>query len=283
LSSYEEARAALGARLRKLRKDAGLTGEQLARRFGWQQSKVSRIETGKQNASEADITAWAQAVGAASEVVEELLAGLKAVQVEYATWQQQHRAGVFAKQQALLDLEAKTITVRAFDPVVIPGLLQTAEYARWRLIEGPELYESPDDVAAAAVRTRMQRQEVLYNPAKRFRFVVTEATLRYQLCPAETLRGQLDRLVAVSTLGNVELGVIPFSVRVPLAPMHGFWIFDDQLVTVETFGGELMLREPQEIELYAKAFETLQGAALFGEQARAIITQVLADLRQLGN
>jgi hypothetical protein len=129
----------------------------------------------------------------------------------------------------------------------------------------------------------MQRQEVLYNPAKRFRFVVTEATLRYQLCPAETLRGQLDRLVAVSTLGNVELGVIPFSVRVPLAPMHGFWIFDDQLVTVETFGGELMLREPQEIELYAKAFETLQGAALFGEQARAIITQVLADLRQLGN
>jgi hypothetical protein len=77
--------------------------------------------------------------------------------------------------------------------------------------------------------------------------------------------------------------VIPFSVRVPLAPMHGFWIFDDQLVTVETFGGELMLREPDELELYAKAFETLQGAAVFGEQARAIITQVLADLRQLGN
>jgi transcriptional regulator with XRE-family HTH domain len=282
LSSYEEARAALGARLRQLRKDAGLTGEQLARRFGWQQSKVSRIETGKQNASEADITAWAQAVGAASEVVEELLAGLKAVQIEYATWRQQHQAGVLAKQQALLDLEAKTTTVRAFDPVVIPGLLQTAEYARWRLIEGPELYESPDDVAAA-VRARMQRQEVLYNPAKRFRFVVTEATLRYQLCPAETLRGQLDRLVAVSSLGNVVLGVIPFSIRVPLAPMHGFWIFDDQLVTVETFGGELMLREPHELDLYARAFETLQAAAVFGEQSRAIITQVLADLRQLVN
>jgi len=99
LSSYEEARAALGARLRQLRKDAGLTGEQLARRFGWQQSKVSRIETGKQNASEADITAWAQAVGAASEVVEELLAGLKAVQIEYATWRQQHQAGGQADQQ----------------------------------------------------------------------------------------------------------------------------------------------------------------------------------------
>jgi transcriptional regulator with XRE-family HTH domain len=282
LSSYQEARAALGARLRQLRKDANLTGEQLAGRFGWQQSKVSRIETGKQTASEADLTAWAQAVGATPQVVEELLTRLKAVQVEYASWRQQHQAGVLAKQQALLDLEAQVTTIRAFDPVVVPGLLQTAEYARWRLAEGPELYQSPDDVAAA-VKVRMQRQEILYNPAKRFRFVVTEATLRYQLCPAEALRGQLDRLVAVSSLGNVELGVIPFNVRVPLAPMHGFWIFDEQLVTVETFGGELMLREPAQIELYARAFDALRGAARFGEQARAILTQVLADLRQVGD
>jgi len=282
LSSYQEARAALGARLRQLRKDADLTGEQLAGRFGWQQSKVSRIETGKQTASEADITAWAQAVGAPSAVIDELRAHLKTVQVEYETWRQQHQAGVLAKQQALLELETEVTTIRAFDPVVIPGLLQTAEYARWRLAEGPEPYESPDDVAAA-VKVRMQRQEVLYNPARRFRFIVTEATLRYQLCPAETLRGQLDRLIAVSSLGNVELGVIPFSVRVPLAPMHGFWIFDDQLVTVETFGGELMLREPAQIELYAKAFDALQRAALVGEQARAALTRVLGDLRQLGD
>ena len=282
MSSYLEARATLGARLRQLRKDANLTGEQLAGHFGWQQSKVSRIETGRQTASEADITAWAQAVGAPSAVVGELLARLQTVQVEYATWRRQHRAGVLARQHDLLDLETQVIFIRAFDPVVIPGLLQTAEYARWRLAEGPELYESPDDVAAA-VRVRMQRQEILYNPAKRFRFVVTEATLRYRLCPVETLRGQLDRLIAVSSLGNVEFGVIPFVARVPLAPMHGFWIFDDQLVTVETFGAELMLRERAEIELYTKVFDTLQETALHGEQARAVLTRILEDLRPLSD
>jgi len=279
LASYQQARQALGARLRQLRKDADLTSMQLATLLGWPQSKVSRIETGKQAASEDDLAAWAQAIGASSEVASELLARRQAVQVDYAAWRRQHRSGVVARQQAILDLEAEVPSIRAFEPAVIPGLLQTAGYARWLLAEGPELYAAPDDVAEA-LRVRMQRQQVLYEPAKRFHFVVTEAALRFQLCPLEELRGQLDRLIALSTLDNVELGIIPFSVRMPLAPVHGFWLFDDQVVTVETFAAELVLREPEEIALYAKVFDTMRAAAWYDDQARSIVTRVLQDSRQ---
>ena len=75
----------------------------------------------------------------------------------------------------------------------MPGLLQTPEYARYRLSESLEEIGAADDVDEA-VGARMQRQQVLYRPGKRFNFVITEAVLRYRLCPPEALAGQLDRL-----------------------------------------------------------------------------------------
>ena len=99
-----------------------------------------------------------------------------------------------------------------------------------------------------------------------------------RICPPAVLRAQLDRLIAVSGLGNVELAVIPFSTEVPKAPTHGFWIFDDTLVLVETVNAELAIRDPDDVALYERLFEMYWDVADLGEDATRVITQVAVEL-----
>ena len=107
---------------------------------------------------------------------------------------------------------------------------------------------------------------------------MTEAALRFRLCPAETMLAQLDRLISLSALPNVKLGIISFETTFQIAPWHGFWILDDDRVMIETYSAELNLAQPQEIQLYATIFEQLASAARYGRAARAIITRVIDDL-----
>jgi transcriptional regulator with XRE-family HTH domain len=277
LSSYRVTREALGARLRALRLGAERDQGELAQQLGWSQSKVSRIETGSVTPSEADVRAWGQAVNAPAETIADLVARLGTVKSEYSAWRRQFREGTRSKQQDYIELEATTARLRVFEPILVAGLLQTAEYARYRLADVHTLYGTPDDVAEG-VRTRMQRQQVLYDQGKRFEFLLLESALRLRVCPAEVLRGQLGHLLALSTLSNVELGVIPADSRLATAPMHGFWIFDDELVLVETIAAELMLREPEEIALYGGVFDTLREAASFDDEMRLVLAGLLKEL-----
>jgi transcriptional regulator with XRE-family HTH domain len=277
LTSSRVTREALGARLRGLRLGANRDQGQLAEQLGWSQSKVSRIETGSVTPSEADVKAWGRAVHAPAETMAELLARLGTVKSEYSAWRRQFSEGTRSKQQDYIELEASTARLRVFEPILVPGLLQTAEYARHRLADVHTLYGTPDDIAEG-VRTRMQRQQVLYDQGKRFEFLLLESALRLRVCPAEVLRGQLGHLLALSTLSNVDLGVIPADGQVATAPMHGFWIFDDELVLVETIAAELMLREPEEIALHGNVFDTLREAARFDDDMRLILTGLLKEL-----
>ena len=127
--------------------------------------------------------------------------------------------------------------------------------ARWVLEAVIALRGLPND--AEGVRARLERQQMLYDPAKRFRFLVTEAALRYLLCPPEVLRGQLDRLLAVAGLPNVELAILPFDVQLPYPALHGFWMYDDKVVLVDTNTAELALRDADDIALYERLFELL--------------------------
>ncbi|HMH92038.1 MAG TPA: Scr1 family TA system antitoxin-like transcriptional regulator [Streptosporangiaceae bacterium] len=108
---------------------------------------------------------------------------------------------------------------------------------RVRVVSEPHSVEydgAPDDLDEA-VGVRMQRQQILYRTGKQFHFVITEAVLRYRLCPPEVMLGQLDRLVTLSTMPTIRFGVIPFEAKLPLAPVHGFWLMDERVVIVENF------------------------------------------------
>lgn len=273
MTGIQRGREEFGSRLRSLREGAQLTGMALARQLGWPGSKVSKLEHGKQLPTTADITAWVETIGGSAELRADLLADLRAVRLEHRTWARLLRRGTADRQRAVRPLDEATTLLRAFEPALIPGLLQTAEYARWVLDGVIALRGLPNDVAEG-VRARLDRQQMLYDPGKQFRFLMTEAALRYLLCPPEVLRGQLDRLLAVAGLPNIELAVLPFSVQLPYPALHGFWMYDNKLVLVDTNTAELALRDQDDLALYERLFELLweraDRGAYFFELVRAL-------------
>jgi transcriptional regulator with XRE-family HTH domain len=275
-ANVQEARSALGQQLRELRQQARLSGRQLADELSWPPSKVSKLENAHQTPSDDDIRDWTGATNGQAET-EALLASLHTLEVQHAEWRRILRAGMRPHQNELAELDQKTRLFRAFEATVIPGLLQTAEYARARFAEGSRVLRLPNDVDEA-VRGRIRRQEILYRPDKRFHFVLTEAALRMRLCPPEVMLGQLDRLVTFSALPNVRLGIIGFETRYATSPWHGFWLYDNDRVLVETYSAALNLAQPQEIALYSSVFEELAAVASYGRPARAIITRITDDL-----
>lgn len=253
-----------------------MSGRQLAESLSWPASKVSKLENGRQSPTDQDIHDWTQVTGTAVEA-EALLASLHTLEVQHAEWQRQIRTGLRPHQQEIAELDAKTRLFRAFEPTFVPGLLQTAEYARARFAQSITVFKVPNDINEA-VALRAKRQDMLYRPDKRFHFVLTEAVLRYRLCAPEVMLGQFDRLVALSALPNVKLGIIGFETQYVVAPAHGFWLLDHDLVMVETFSAELNLAQPQEIALYATVFDQLAAVASYGRAARGIINRVVDDL-----
>lgn len=276
--SVGQAQEALGSKLRELRKSEDLTGRQLAERLAWPASKISKLETGRQTPSADDLVAWVEVTTNAPQDAAALRAMLQTLETAYADWQRLLRGGVHHHQGTWSNMERRATRLRAFDPAFVPGLLQTAGYARHRLAQAVTVFGTTNDIEDA-VRARMARQDILYDPRKRFYFVLTEAVLRYRLCPPEVMLPQLDRLVAASTLPNVRLGIVGFDTPYVIAPGHGFWLFDDEKVLVETFSAELTLAQPQEIELHTKVFGAMASVASYGATAREIITSVMEDLR----
>ncbi|MEO3803283.1 DUF5753 domain-containing protein [Nonomuraea sp. B1E8] len=276
MSTYQKAREALGLRLRELRRDARLTGQQLAEAHGWHRTKIPKIEGGKQTPSDADIEAWATTCGV-PEQVPELIASLRALESHYIEYRRMFRAGMAPRQATFGEYEAAAAVIRNFETCFVPGLLQTMEYARHRLTEGRAAHAAPDDLDQA-VAARMARQQILYSSGRRFHFVVTEAVLTLRLCPVDALVGQLEKLAVASTMRTIRFGVIPADAVYPVAPIHGFHIFDDQRVITETIAAALTITQPSEVGAYLSAFDKLASTAVYGRDARALIEQVVDEL-----
>jgi hypothetical protein len=124
----------------------------------------------------------------------------------------------------------------------------------------------------------MQRQEMLYRQDKHFHFILTEAGLYNRLCALDVMLGQLDRLISLTSLRNVRLGIISADTQFVVDPRHSFWLYNNDLVRIETYSAELNLRQPQEIELYTSIFESHAGIASYGAAARAIVQRVIAQI-----
>lgn len=275
-TGVDEARNALGKRLRELRVAAKLSGKELAESLSWVGSKVSKIENGKQTPTDDDIKDWTRATESEDQTAS-LLAALHNLELQHAEWQRVLKAGMKSHQLTLSQLDERTKFYRGFENTVIPGLTQTPEYARARFAQVVMVHRVPNDINEA-VKVRMQCQEMLYRPDKRFHFVITEAALRYRLVGRDIMIGQLDRLMAMTSMRNVKLGIIDFKTQYVTDPRHGFWVYDDHLVQFESYSAEINLRQPQEIELYTGIFEHLAAVASYGSEARAIISRVMHEL-----
>jgi transcriptional regulator with XRE-family HTH domain len=275
-SQAREAREALGARLREVRITAGLTGRALALAAGWHFTKVSKIEHGAITAAEDDIRAWCRACGAEDQAAE-LIETARAVETLYVEWRRQTRAGLKHFQDASLPLYERTSLFRVYEPLVMPGLLCTAAYAAAMFRFWSSFLDLTGDLDAA-VAARMDRQKVLYTGSRRFVFVLEEQALRTRVGDAMVMAGQLDRLLAVTSLPHIKLGVIPRDASRVAWSQGNFWIFDDARVNVETVSAALTITTKREIILYERLFELLQRSAVYGRDASALISGALADL-----
>ncbi|MEN3306282.1 MAG: hypothetical protein V7603_2484 [Micromonosporaceae bacterium] len=276
-SAARQAQEALGVRLRELRKDAGFTGRTLAAATGQHFTRVSKIEHGVQPPSDADIREWCRACGAEDQIPD-LIATLRAVESAYLEFRRQARSGVKRVLGAhTASLYEQTSLFRIYEHNVIPGLFQTADYSAAMLSFWIDFLETPNDLDQA-VAVRIERQRVIYQRGKRFAVVLEEQALRTWFGDAATQAAQLDRLLAVMSLPNVSVGIVPLMVERAAVPSAGFWIFDNSLTALETPTASLEVTRPNEIELYGRMFERLQTSAVYGPDARAIIRHTMDEL-----
>jgi transcriptional regulator with XRE-family HTH domain len=275
-STTQPASEALGGRLREIRKDAGLSGRALAALAGWHFTKVSKIELAKQNPSDADIRAWCGYCHAENQVAD-LIATLRNIESQYIEWRRTFRAGTKRRQETQRKWEHEAQLIRIYEPLLIPGILHTAAYATKIVRTAVSFYGIPDDVEQS-VDTRLARQDALYAGIRRFHIIIGEQALKTRLGEVDILQGQLGRVLEASTLPRLRLGIIPSAAVHEVWPIHGFWLFDNRMARVETYTAELTVTQPREIALYAKAFDGLARSAVYGQPARALITQALGGL-----
>jgi len=276
-------RRRLGRELRSLRERTGQSGSQFARELGWHQTRVSKIELGQQFPTEDDIRAWTAAAGDTAAAAR-LIAMRDAAQVAYRTFRQQFRdaGGAAGRQADIAAMESMSVVIGEFQPAFIPGRLQTYGYALevLQLPSGPGSWGESDEDIERAARTRVElQQQILYDKNKQLRVVVHEAALRTRYGSADTMLGQLDRLLSLTGLPSLELGVIPFAVASPVLGLSGFIIYDDHLVIVETLTGEQQLSDEAEVSRYAGWFDLLRQTAVTGREAATVIQAVADDLR----
>jgi transcriptional regulator with XRE-family HTH domain len=265
-------RSRLADVLRELRKQAGLSGDRLAARSGISQSKISKIENGRILPSVLDVERILNSLDVPETVRAEVSVLARLANTEFQDLRSLLRRGLHHRQRELAVIEAETVRFRYFLPTMITGLLQTADYLR------AALADNPVDLSRT-VMLKLDRQAVLYDRTKTFSFLLTEAAVRWQLCPPLAMAAQMDRLVSVSCLPNVHLSVIPLARHVPAGPLNTFTVYDERLATAEVLSGLIVMRDPRDVRYHLERFAFFESHTCFGAEVREILGRWAEEFR----
>lgn len=258
----------IGAVLARLRRAGGLSGEEAGRRAGMSQAKVSRIETGRLQPNPKDIGRLARALGAGEGLVNQLLSRLEIAQHRPTDWTPSP-IGLASTQRVIAEREAEVTVIRGFESTIIHGLLQTGEYARALLsvfqmqeLVLPTDIGSPVASVAEALAARFGRQKLLADSRRSFQFVMMEAALSNNFCPPEDMLGQIRRLREVKDqFDNVSIRIVPAGAKPTIPALHGFEIFDDKFVSLDTFNTSLTSTSTVDVRLYRHVFDSFEAQA----------------------
>jgi transcriptional regulator with XRE-family HTH domain len=254
-------RRELGALLRTLRTEQGLTVEQVAERLLCSPSKVSRMETGHGIATPRDIRDLCDLYEVTDQAERDRMMQLSREGKRHGWWQ-----SYGLPYSTYVGLEMEALSISDFQSSVVPGLLQTADYARAGH-EGAMPRLSAEDIERR-IEARLTRQALLIQSAPpSFKVVLDEAVLHRAVGGPQVMRAQLERLIEAAQLPNVTLQVIPFDVGAHPGMESNFNILDLQapasgIVYVEGLVGSIYLERPEEVERYRGVFERLQEIAL---------------------
>jgi transcriptional regulator with XRE-family HTH domain len=274
----------LAFELRRLREAAGLTRDQVSEETGINPATLYRHETasGQTRPQRRTMIALLNLYGVTdAEKRADLLALSR--QADEQTWLQPYHAELPEHYTAYISFEAEARTVRNYESLYIPGLLQTESYAR--AVTRGNLPMSQKDVDQR-VQARMERQALLSaeNPLQLWA-IVDEAALHRQVGGADVMRNQLAAIVAAASQPHITVQVIPFSAGAH-AGMAGSFVLmefsdpaDPELVYIDSMAGDLFLDAEADIRRYSLVFEHLRAVAISPDDS----TRLIAGLAKGGN
>ncbi|MFJ5533284.1 helix-turn-helix domain-containing protein [Streptomyces sp. NPDC093261] len=277
-------RRKLGAELRGLRARSGLTSGQAAARVGWHQSKVSRIETGSSGVKPGDVRLLLDAYGVEDPELRELLLVLAGSEDGDGrqNWWHAYRGVLPPAYRDFISLESQASGMRTLETSVVPGLLQTPEYAR--AVTRAAVGTLEDAKLDALVEVRLARQEVLRaDPPLRLSAVLDEAVLRREVGGPQTMTRQLRRLLDAARLPHVRLQVLPFAAGAHIGITGPFVIFsfpsrsDLDVVVLDHLTSSLYLERKEDLQAYCEAFDSLRIHALSPEDSLDYIAALAGD------
>jgi DNA-binding XRE family transcriptional regulator len=275
-------RMLVGARLRRLRSELGLTREEAAQAIRASEWKIHRLENGQVGFKDRDIIdllARYQVTDPA-EVADFLTLAREA---NTPGWWQHYGDVLPSWFRTYVDLEQAATLIRTYEGQFVPGLLQTDDYMR-AVVRGAHLEETGDEVGRR-VRLRMARQILLTRDGPpRLWAVVDEAALRRPVGGREVMRGQLERLIEATKLPNVTLQILPFAAGAHPAMVGSFSVlrFPDEelpdIVYLEHLTSALYLNKPDDVDQYLHVMEGICVRAAAPDQTVDLLDQILAEL-----
>ncbi|GGL87518.1 transcriptional regulator [Streptomyces fumigatiscleroticus] len=278
-------RRKLGAELRALRAGAGLTSGEAARLVGWHQSKVSRIETGASGVKPADVRLLLEAYRVDDPQLRDLLMVLAGSDDAGGRhhWWHAYRGVLPPTYRDFISLESQAGAMRTLETTVVPGLLQTPEYAR--AVTRAAVDGLSEERLDALVEVRLARQDVLRTePPLKLSAVLDEAVLHREVGGPGVMARQLARLVEAARLPQVRLQVLPFAAGAHIGVSGSFVIFsfsstsDLDVVVLDHLTSSLYLERKEDVKAYTEAFNSLRIHALSPEESLDYIARTAAGV-----
>lgn len=267
----------LSATLRDLRKKAGLSGMEAARRAGKSQRWVSDIERGKLVPRETDLQALAEAYHVKPTMRRQLLQAARDLGPETRRARVIMSRGGWQMQARIGEAEAQSARIRSFQPVMVVGLAQIPAYMRSVFASGGGITGTDLDKSVAE---RVFRQAIL-DSGRDINMIMTEGALRWQAVNPAVMTEQLDHLAEISQRSSVRVGIIPWTTSVGTYPRSGFHLYDSRAVHVATDVATAFITDAQDVALYEKLWGELEAVAGWDAEAREHIGRIAADFRAL--
>jgi transcriptional regulator with XRE-family HTH domain len=268
----------LSTTLQKLRRSAGLSGTEAARRIGTSQRRISDLERGKYTPREDELGKLADLYGAGPTVRRKMIRAAR----DFTAQPPKARAmiarhGAYKMQQRIQRAERESARIRSFQPVMVVGTAQTPAYMRAVFSSGGDM--APSDLEKS-IATRIARAEIL-GTGRDIAMIQTEGALRWQAASPAVMTEQIDHLAEISTRPGVRVGIIPWTTAAESFPRSGFHIFDSRAVTAATDAATTFFTDPADVTLYEKLWDELTGLAAWGGEARGHLERIGADYRTL--
>ncbi|MGH3768008.1 MAG: helix-turn-helix domain-containing protein [Pseudonocardiaceae bacterium] len=276
-------RRRLGSALRRLREEGGLTTTEVGERLGWSHSKISRIETSKTPVTSADVANLVKHYEIPSEESEALLK--LAREAKQRGWWHNYSEVLPDWFESFLGFEAEACRISNFEPLVIPGLLQTEQYATDVLGAHP-LRTTPDEMERSVALRRARQARLTGDTGEPIQLdaVIGEGALRQTIGGAGVMREQLLRLTELGELPNVTLRVLPFGAGAHPALHGAFHVLefpdpdDPRIVYLDNRTSSLYLESVRDVGLYRLAYQQLQAVTLQPDESAKLVVRLTEEM-----